>query len=381
MRWSAAFFSAACFVVVAPAAVHAGGGADTDPYEDVSDGRRLWIGGIADLYAMHNFNSPASGTNQLRQFDIHSDLPSINFVRLTLAHKPRRIGFRIDAGFGNTADVYFAEDPASVRHPDVARAFSYLEQAFVTVVLPFGHRIAIDVGKFNTPVGLEDNETPTNWNYSRSLIFTFAEPTLHTGTRVTFEPAPTLGVSIYWINGWNSNFIDGSDMRSFAAAATWKPRAGIEVAFVYIGGMERAPTMLGDPTLHFRNVVDGYVVYSPARWLSLATSADYGNDRAHGGVSFWGVAAFAQARPLSWLACAARGEYFSDPDGFTTGTRQNVGEVTATVDVHGHVERAALAARLEYRHDTSSAPVFERTVQPMSVSTQDTLLLALVAGF
>jgi hypothetical protein len=70
---------------------------------------------------------------------------------------------------------------------------------------------------------------------------------LHTGLRATLAPSPAFGMSVYWVNGWNSNFIDGSDMRTAGVAATWRPRDGIEVAFVYLGGLEHAPTMLGDP--------------------------------------------------------------------------------------------------------------------------------------
>ena len=212
---------------------------------------RLWLGGIGDFYVLDNFNSPASGENQLRQFDV-AQRQGLGQPGAPDAGAESRAA----SAFASTSPSatppmsFFMEDPAAARHPDVARLFSHFEQAFVTRG-GAGRRatLAVEVGKFNTPVGLEDNESPANWNYSRSLIFTFAEPTLHTGVRLTVVPTPTLGVSLYWINGWNSNFLDGSDLRSWAAAATWRPREGLEIALVYIGGYEHPPSLLADPHL------------------------------------------------------------------------------------------------------------------------------------
>ena len=89
--------------------------------------------------------------------------------------------------------------PAATAHPGLSRALSYLEQAFVTAAIPAGRGVSIDVGKFGTPVGLEDNETPSNWNYSRSLLFTVGEPTYHTGVRATAYATDELAISAFWL--------------------------------------------------------------------------------------------------------------------------------------------------------------------------------------
>jgi hypothetical protein len=94
-----------------------------------------------------------------------------------------------------------------------------------------------DVGKFGTPVGFEDNESPPNWNYSRGLLFTLAEPSYHTGVRATYPATAGLAFSVFWLNGWNTNVIDGNEMRSFAAAATLKPRDDIELVLVHAGAL------------------------------------------------------------------------------------------------------------------------------------------------
>src|SRR5215468_7577916 len=109
----------------------AGGGAATDAYDDIAESARLDLHGLADVYAIRNFDLPASGINQLRGFDF-KDGTSIQYLRLTLATRPSPVGFRLDAGAGNTADVFRQQDPAAASHPDWARATSFVGQAFVT---------------------------------------------------------------------------------------------------------------------------------------------------------------------------------------------------------------------------------------------------------
>lgn len=375
LLWRLALFGV---VLVLPASVSAGGGPASDAYDGISDQSWLVLHVMADVYVSHNFNQPSSGRNRLRAFDFNSDLPSVGFLRLTLAHKPRRLGFRVDIGCGDTADAYMGQDPAATEHAMLARTLSFVEQAFASIVIPIGSGIAVDVGKFSTPVGLEDNETLTNWNYSRSLIYTWAEPSLHMGIRATYEPTPKVALSLFWLNGWNSNFIDGNEMRSYAVAALWRPREQIDLVLVYMAGLEHEPTRLNNPSLSFRNLLDFYVIYRPHTRIQLALSGDYGNDRARDGVSWRAVASYARCAVTSWLAFAVHGEYYGDPDGFTTGASQSLGEVTLSVDLRGKVGAATMLARGEYRHDGSTAPVFDGSGPQ---GAQDTLTLGLLTWF
>jgi hypothetical protein len=353
------------------------GGAATDAYDDVAGPRAIDVHAFLDAYFVHNFDDPRTGENVLREFDFKSDALTLSYLRLTLAHRPDPVGFRLDAGFGATADVYRRQDPASVEHPDLARATSFVGQAFVSVLVPLERTIELDAGKFATPVGLEDNESLGNWAYSRSLLYSWAEPSLHTGVRATSQVASTLALSLFWLNGWNSGVVDGNDMRAFAVAATLRPSAAVEGALVYMGGLERPPTALAGP-LAFRNLLDGYLTAWLSERVGCALTADLGHDRADGGVTWWGIGGALRFQGLPWLAGSVRGEYFSDRSGFMTGTPQAVAEVTATVEARADPGLGRWLARLEYRHDRSTAPVFDAAV-PAALSFQDTLTLALLA--
>jgi hypothetical protein len=353
------------------------GGAATDAYDGIRHDAAIDLHGLADVYGLHNFNLPASGTNQFRAFDVHSDRPYIGLLRATLARYPRWLGFRVDLGIGETADDYYREDPGAAADPDLARALSHVGQAFVSAAIAVGRGLQIDVGKFGTPVGFEDNEAISNWNYSRGLLYLFAEPSVHTGARASLRATSALSLSAFLVNGWNSNVVGGNGMRTFAGAASLRPRDGLEMTLVYMGGLERAPTRLSDPTLTFRSVLDAYVSYAPIRQLSLAVAGDYGNDQYGNGASWYGLSGYARIQPRPWFAAAVRAEVLTDPQGFLTGTRQSQGEVTATLELQRRVGPARYVTRLEYRHDQSTAFVYESGIG-YSRSLQDTLTLALL---
>ena len=150
-------------LVCASGTARAGGGAATDAYDGVRDDAAIDVHGLANLFVQENLNVFSATTVRLRSFDIQSGPPSVGLVHATLAHKPGIFGFRLDVGVGDMANGYLRYNPASFTHPGLSRGLSYVEQAFVTAVIPVGRGLALDVGKFGTPVGLEENESLLNW--------------------------------------------------------------------------------------------------------------------------------------------------------------------------------------------------------------------------
>jgi hypothetical protein len=361
----------------------AGGGAATDSFEGIQAGPAVDVHGMADLYAQGSFNHPASGATQLRAFDTVANSASLGAVRITAAHVPSPVGFRLDAAVGDLADGYLRSDPAQFRYATSSRAFSYLEQAYVAASAPTGKEqsLSLELGKFGTPVGLEDNEAYLNWNYSRSFLYLLSEPTYHTGARLTYAACRELAFSGFWVNGWDTNLLDGNGMRTFAGAVTWDPTPRVELVVDYMGGPERRPTRLDDPTLSMRHVLDGYATVDLTDRVAFAVTADYGHDAWGGGASFGGVAGSVRVRPTDWLAASVRGEHYEDPGGLTSGARQRLAEVTTTLE--GRMALGALVGmlRLEYRRDQSDARFFAVGAAQGASARQDTLTLALLTAF
>jgi hypothetical protein len=150
------------------------------------------------------------------------------------------------------------------------------------------------------------------------------------------------------------------------------------VTVVDMAGLEHPPTELTGP-LAFRNIVDGTVLFEPWSGVSFAVTADLGNDRARGGVYWWGASWYARVK-AGRLAGTLRAEVLSDPGGFITGIRQSVAAATATGEARGTVGAVALCARLELRHDQSNAYVFD-AARPASRTEQDTVTLAFMSAF
>jgi hypothetical protein len=358
-----------------PRSASAGGGAATDAYDGIRPEAAVDVHGLLDVYAQGNLTGPWSRLPLGRAFDDRAGAPSLGLARVTLAHAPSTFGFRLDLGAGDLANAYLDYDPARAAHADVARATSYIEQAFATVVLPVGEGVHVDVGKFGTPVGFEDNENLENWNYSRGLLFTLAEPTYHSGARATYSVDETFALTAFWLNGWNTNVLEGNGMRSLGAAATWAASEKLLLVADYVGGPERASTKLAVPTLTFRNELDTYSSYELTDRVTLAATGDYGRDAAGGGSAWYGVGGFLRYQVVPWLAGAIRGEHFADRDGFTTGTKQRIAEATTTVEARYDSSAVAVVGRLEYRRDQSDTRVFGSHLH------QDTVTLGVVTAF
>ena len=133
------------------------------------------ISGFVDFYYGYNFNTPATGQAQVRNFDVQHNSFSLNLAEVAFERKPTnesRGGFRVDLDYGPAAQMVHASEPGG---PAV---FQNILQAYVSYFAPIGSGLQFDFGKFATPMGNEVIKTRDNWNYSRSLLFTLAEPVL-----------------------------------------------------------------------------------------------------------------------------------------------------------------------------------------------------------
>ncbi len=349
-------------------------GSLSDAYEGIA-AKLIDFHAFVDAYESTAFNTP-----EARQGDLNVDDPSsgvgLAWARARIAHRPDGFGFLVDLGAGETSDAFLAEDPANVQHHTYAEVMSHVAQAFVTAVAPVGHGLEIDVGKFVTPVGFEEIESWTNWNYSRSLVYEWAEPSVHTGVRLTYPVSHQLTLAGFWLDGWDANLVDGNGMRSFAAAAQWRPGSGFEVDAVYMAGLEHPPLRPGG--LSFRNLGDVYASYWPNHYVGFALSTDAGiDDGIAGNAKFGGVAGYVRVQPEHWLAFSARLERYYDREGFTTSLPQTLDEGTLTAELKVDKLPVKFATRFEYRHDRSSSETYDP--ETGFRSHKDSLILSLLA--
>jgi hypothetical protein len=321
---------------------------------------------LGDVYYTLNFNHPDSGVNGLYNFDVHANQAHLNFAKFSMEHSPGPVGFRLDVGYGNTVDMISATD----RAPD---GMKYIEQAYIDFKPKSWHGVQLDIGKFVTSAGAEVIETNNNWNYSRSLLFAWAIPYYHLGLRATIPVNKTFSTGVQLVNGWN-NVKDNNSGKTVGVVGnfTWKK---VSWSNTYYTGPENNDTNKG-----FRQLYDTVILLSPNDKTGIYINADYATNKypGPGRAKLYGVAVAARYQLTKRLAIAPRAEILDDADGYSTGVKQTIKEITMT----GEMKIADyLLGRLEFRRDNSDQPFFDRGAQTAVARAQTTIQVGLIAFF
>jgi hypothetical protein len=336
--------------------------------------------GFVDLYYGQNFNNPGSGANSLRFFDGATNQFGLNLVELVVDKTPdpanSRTGYHVALGFGQAMNVVNGSEPKAGLGFD-----QYLKEAYFSYLAPVGKGLQIDAGKFVTPNGAEVIETKDNWNYSRSLLFTYAIPYYHFGMRAKYAFSDKYSLTGFLVNGWN-NVVDNNTGKTYGVSFGWNPNKKFAITQNYMAGPEQN-SVNSTP----RQLSDTVITYSPTSHWSFIVNGDYGRGDRYtipetGTLSrpvFWtGVAGYVRYAFSNKSALATRYEYYDDHDGFTTGTLvpTHFNEFTTTLE---RVVAHHIISRMEFRRDMSNQSVFLKGAT--QVMDQNTLTAGLVYTF
>jgi Putative beta-barrel porin-2, OmpL-like. bbp2 len=330
------------------------------------------VSGILDGYYDFDANHPDDGDTQLRNFDIRANTVSLTEAKIVLAHDPAPFGFRADIGFGSALDLMHPSNPSG-------GGLKYVEQMFVSSKPAKWKGFEADFGQFVTSAGAEIIESADNWNYSRSLLFSFAIPYYHFGVRTSMPVTSTFTAGVQVVQGWN-NIFDNNSGKTVGFTAVQAKKYYTLNATYYVGP-ENNNTDHG-----YRNLLDAVLLLTPSAKFNAYLNYDYGQNRnanatntGVGTLAHWqGIAGAAHVQATSKITATLRAEYYSDPNGFTTGTAQKLNEVTGTADYLLH---AGILARAEYRYDHSNQLYFQKNGVPASVNGQSTIEVSLIAFF
>jgi hypothetical protein len=345
------------------------------------------LSGFIDGYYSVNFNQPSPASNpdtpagydqlnQLYNFNDKTDQFSLSAAKLTLNHDPDPVGAHVDLFYGRTNTLVNAPGPNS------GGEGNYVEQAFLSLKPPKAKGFELDFGKFVTSAGAEVIEAKDNFNYSRSLLFSWAIPYFHFGARTSMPVSKTDTIGFQLVNGWNNVTKNNGGVTGVFTNAYVKPKYSWFLN--YIVGPENANTASG-----LRNLIDTTLTVAPNAKFSAYINYDYGRNQdavvgtgetatGDNKLNTWqGVAGAAREQITPKSALAGRFEYFDDPDGFSTGTKQHLEEFTATYE-YKWVE--GLLTRVEYRGDFSNVDFFHKDVTKFT-DQQSTLTVAFIAFF
>jgi len=381
------------------------------------------FGAFVDGYLSINylFPKPQTGANGVtRAYDTENGF-ALSWVGFDATYPADPVGGKVSLRFGPSAQrigrscLTAADDPPGVCDDEVN--LSNVKQAFGSF-RPGGATgpVEFSFGKFDTIYGAEVAESQLNLNYTRGVVYWFAQPLFHTGFRVDADLTDELTLRGVLVNGYN-NTIDNNLGKSLGLQlALALPRGDyggdlLALSLGYLGGPERAdykvvrcssgqhfdpaaptacapnvPTTPSDapttgqvdrPSNNFqglRHLVDLVATLTPTDALTLTVNADLGVERVRSTEDeerfvqhmWWGGMVAARYALSDMFALALRGEYLSDPDGVATGFPPNDIELvtgTLTFDV---MPADFLMVRLDNRLDWSSKQIFRESVRDLT---------------
>jgi hypothetical protein len=407
----------------------------------------IQVHGLADVTYENNFNNPntsfgskggpnpsASGgsLNQLREFDI--DANGFNLAQFNL-HIARvadgGVGFVTDLNFGQLANVMAASTRYSNLNPGFVSNNEFdLTQAYLTYTVPFGTGINLQLGRMVTLLGAEVIPVYNNQNFneSRGLLFTLGEPLTQTGLRGTYAFNSAVSMTLGINNGWD-DVSDNNDGQSVEGELSLTPTANTSLVLNGIYGPEQVnrgntqrwaidPVATWHTPITGLQVIGEYLYAQEGGPVSVTPAYSSHGNRLCSSFTPGGVCVPSIGFPagpngtvnipntVSWTGAAGyivydynsnwefatRGEWFDDSNGARSGLRQTLGEITE--DINYKVPQVTgLLARLEYRHDESSAaPFFGDSIQgnpalpnfgnpDHTYSGQDTIMAAAIYSF
>ncbi len=342
-----------------------------DPLRDFEDnyitGSQKWVedrtkihvaAGFTEAYTW-DFNRPRSGSQiAFHSLEHHNDgvpvLGQLDFSRPSDGWWIPGFDLKIDSGKVARDIKADWNGNGAVKHGDTFETNDFdVQQAYLQWAMPDDgpsllKGLSVKGGKFVTLLGAEVIEPWSNFNYSRSYLFSFAIPFSHTGALVSYPLTDKISVTGGAVEGWDKVQSNNQGWTGIGNI-TYAVNDMLALSECGIWGPEQT-----GKTGNKRGVSDFVATIKPTSALTLLLNYDYGKEDGaalNGDAAFWqGFAAVANYNFTDRLSAAVRGEWFEDHGGSRTGTMQTLYEGTVTGK---YLITQHLYGQLEYRHDES----------------------------
>ncbi len=352
--------------------------------------------GYTSLNGSGRFATTPNNFNN-RVFDFDRNAVNLHAIDLTLSKLPENgFGGLVNFTAGKDADTIAAYGtidkscgPANGVNKkfDVTQAYAHYATGPLMVI----------AGKYVTLAGAEVIKSPSDINFSRSILFGYAIPFTHTGVRGTYKFSDALSLVAGVNNGWD-DFSDTNSDKTVELGLSWAPNKSFALAAQGYTGKEQlfnyacAPTSACvNPQKGTRNLIDLVATYNASEQLTLVLNYDYGSQanatllNGNTGTAKWsGWAGYANYQINDMWRVSLRGEYFDDHDGYRTvvapgkSSGQKWKEATATV---AYMPNKKVELRGEIRGDRSDQAVFLATDGITPKNSQSSLGLEAIYKF
>lgn len=294
-----------------------------------------------------------------RMFDIKEHGFTLQQLAATFAYQPEYgFGGLVNALYGRDAiatgaydwDTQTGEGPIGF---DVLQAYGQYASSPTTVV----------AGRFVTLAGAEVVDATVNQNFSRSLLFSYAIPISHLGIRAYFRLQPHLQLTVGVNNGWDNVSDTGRD-KTLEFGALYQPCEKLLLSASAYSGEERIIPRTHSGLDGRRNLIDLVATYKLTDYTSIVANYDYGvqhnvsiDQSAQPVNAVWqGLALYYNYIFSPIWRFSVRGEVFDDRDGYRTGIRQTLKELTFTA---GYLPFKNFEIRGETRRDFSNENAYQ----------------------
>ena len=314
-----------------------------------------------------------------RVFDTSVNAVSLQNITLAARATTPTLGAGVDLTLGSDADVIASYDTNDTPAGLARKKGWDITQAFVSYTRK-GSADAVFAGKLAALPGVESIQASQNDNFSRSILYGYAEPFTETGLRVNVATSSKMTLTFGEVLGWDQikqNAMNGgaTNLRTSEAAVAYvsSPAVSWKVD-AYIGkeaASIQAPVLSpldGLPLVGVRRLYDVVATVKASDALTFAGNYDYGAQgnaplaNAAGiwqgdvGTARWqGVAGYAKYRFAPKWSAAARAEAFRDAGGYRTGIDQKWFEQTFTLR---YQVSPSIFFRVEHRTDESNQAAF-----------------------
>jgi Putative beta-barrel porin-2, OmpL-like. bbp2 len=268
-------------------------------------------------------------------------------------------------------EPFVSDAPAA----DAGGTETEIDNLFTNWVVSPRRGVDVTLGKFDSPLGLERDDAPLNFQATNSFAFDFGRPVKFTGLMLHDAVSPHFDGFAILGNGWDED-TDSNHSKTGAVYGVWSPSLASHFGLGAISGKE------GEASLA-RTALVGTVLLQPgASWVvgveMVAGRQDRaggasGSDRWDGGSIFMHHRFAAATRGEGTWALTVRGGTFDDNDGVRTDFAQKVTSLTVSPQYllggsffgpFHYLDRTTLplpqlAVRLDLRWDRSDVAVFD----------------------
>jgi hypothetical protein len=315
-----------------------------------------------------------------RVYDLNPDGTTLHQASVTLAYQPKEgFGGLINPILGHDAFIFvpYGWNPfIGIQQAGFGMPQGYLQVAqgsFTTIG-----------GEFNTLAGVEYLDPTKDTNFSRSILWGYAEPTTHLGVRSTYIVNKQISLIAGINNGWDS-IRDTSRRKTLELSLAYTPNSIFSLGLVGYSGGQRAIDKTDFGPVSTRHLLDLIVTINPSEKLTFIASYDYGvqpiavlADGILGKAIWQGFAAYINYKFNDKWRTSFRGEFFDDCNGSRTGVAQKWKEVTATI---GYELMKNFELRAEARHDFSNVNSFLNASREGTSNNQQSYALEGVVKF